>query len=170
MWLLRSGLEFTAKAVWATAWFAWRRIIVPTAQWTKYVLRDVIAKKVIRAPIKWSGEKIGSAISYLGRKWRSVVTKSAGAVKNVLTTGTAKTSSLATKVWDKIADTLKATARIPGKMRNSAVESSKEAIDLVFNLPSHLDKTGPVKDAKEWWDVFFNLPAHLRKEGKPTPT
>jgi hypothetical protein len=168
MWLLRTAVEFTAKAVWKTAWFAWNRILVPTAKGFKRVLRDGIAKKIIRAPLSWTGKTLWAGVQYLGNKWRSAVTKSAWAVKNVLTNGTAKTSALATTVGWKIADTLKATTNIPGKIRNGVVKESEIALDLLFNFPDKLAKTPPVQAGKEARDIFFNLPDYLW--GKPSPT
>lgn len=167
MWLLRSAVEFTAKAVWKTAWFAWNRILVPTAKGFKRVLRDGVAKKIIRAPLSWTGKKLWKGVQYLGNKWRSVVTRSAWAVKNVFTTGTAKTSALAAAAGSEIADTLKATTNIPGEMWNGVVDNTKQAIDLVFNLPNRLATTAPVQAGKEARDILFNLPDHL--SGKTAP-
>ncbi len=169
MWLLRSAVETTAKVVWKTAWLARNRILVPTAKWLKWVLWDGIAKKIIRAPLSRTGKKLWAGVQYLGNKWRSVVTKSAGAVKNVLTTWTAKTSALATSTGTKIAETLKSTTDIPGKARNGIVQNSKEAIDLVFNLPDHIANTAPVQAAKEWRDILFNLPDYLSGKWAPAP-
>lgn len=147
--ILRPILKWAASVVWWTLGFWYKWILVPLWKWAKWVLRDIAAKKIIWAPIAWSRKKLWQWANWLWRKWSSVINHSQSAIKNVFNTWTAKTSDLASKTWSLIADTLKATVAAPWKAINHVIDSTKEWIELIFNLPEHLWNSAPVKATKD---------------------
>lgn len=148
-------LRWWANIIWWAAWLGWRYVLVPIWHATKRVVWDVVAKKVIWAPLKRTGNKLLEWVRWLWGKWKSVVNTTSWALRNVFNTGTAKTSELATKTWWLLASTLKATIAAPGKAVNHVINSTKEWIDLIFNLPDHLANAWIVKNtAKAFDDVM----------------